>query len=57
MMHTKTRIGKKLNTKCRLCVILSIDCASKLKIWTDNKIKKKKNLKNEYLDCHITLSS
>ena len=32
MMHTKTGIGKKLKTKCRLCVILPIDCANKLKI-------------------------
>jgi hypothetical protein len=49
MMHTKTRIGKKLRTKCWLCVILPIDSAIKLKILPDNKVQKEQiSLKRGY---------
>jgi hypothetical protein len=40
MVLTKT-IGRKLQTKCRRCVILPIDSAIKLNTLTDSKIQKK----------------
>jgi hypothetical protein len=53
MLLTKT-IGRKLKTKCRLCVILSVDSAIKLKTLTDSKIQKKQiALERGYCDAEL----
>jgi hypothetical protein len=41
MVHTQT-IGRKLKTKCRLCVILLIDSAINLNTLTGGKIQNKR---------------